>query len=160
MTASNGSWISIWICSNSNDDSHSCPIVAPKYVTCLYAFQNTEKYFLCCCRRWHCPGKQNFQNTIDIRIQVFVYKFQYLTKMAFGLTWFVGYNSHLAFHYFYFKSKLFMGLQICPISIRNMQFILFFFKFVWIDRPEIDLRFSPNEPLTRLTSALGTGNTI
>jgi hypothetical protein len=38
-------------------------------------------------------------------------------KMAFGLTWFVGYNSHLAFHYFYFKSKLFMGLQICPISI-------------------------------------------
>jgi hypothetical protein len=127
MTASNESWMSVWICSNSNGDSHSCPIVAPKYVICLYAFQNTEKYFLCCCTRWHC--KQNFQNTIDIRIQVFVCKFQYLTKMAFGLTWFVGYNSYLAFHYFYLKSELFLGLQICPISIINMQFILFF-KFV------------------------------
>jgi hypothetical protein len=46
MTASNESWMSIWICSNSNGDSHSCPIVAPKYVVCLYAFQNTETYYI------------------------------------------------------------------------------------------------------------------
>jgi hypothetical protein len=51
-----------------------------RVIMSLYTFQNIERFFGCCCRGWDC--KQNFQNTMAIRIQVFVYWFQCLTKMT------------------------------------------------------------------------------
>jgi hypothetical protein len=63
--------LNVWICSNVKTDSLSCHIVARKYV--FTRFKTLKG-------GWHC--KVNFQNTIEMRIPFFAYKFQRLTKMA------------------------------------------------------------------------------
>ena len=51
------------------------PIVVPvqlwRVIMSLYTFQNTERFFYCCCRGWHC--RQTLQYTMAIRMQVFAY---------------------------------------------------------------------------------------
>jgi hypothetical protein len=74
-----GGWIAyLWclICSNTKADGLPCHTVAR-----LYTFQNTERSFGCCSRGWHC--RIHFQNTIEMRIHLFVYKFHKLL-----LAWF------------------------------------------------------------------------
>ena len=61
--------VSVYASSNAKADSLSCPIVESRYV--FTRFRKAEGSFGCCC-----------QNTIDIRIQVFVCKYQCLTKIA------------------------------------------------------------------------------
>ena len=57
--------VCVYASSNAKADSLSCPIMESRYV--FTRFKKAERSFGCCC-----------QNTIDIRIQVFVCKYQCL----------------------------------------------------------------------------------
>jgi len=59
----------LWICSNAK--AIVVPVQLWRVIMSLYTFQNTERFFGCCCRGWHC--KQKLQYTMAIRMQVFAY---------------------------------------------------------------------------------------
>ena len=104
--------------SNAKGDSLSCPTVESRY---FFTRFKTLKYLSpVACRGWHC--KQNFQNAIDIWKTIFFYKFQCLTTMAWVYL-VCGIKIPPCFSYVYLNGKLFMSLQICPISIINLNSI-------------------------------------
>jgi hypothetical protein len=112
-TASNGSCMCLCI---------HMPVAMPRLIIfpvplwrvdmSVHGSKNAERSFGCCCGEWHC--KQNFQNTRDIWIRVFVYKFQYLIQIA-RVYLVCGVCLPPCIPSFYFYGKLFMSLQICPI---------------------------------------------
>ena len=80
--ACNGSWMSMWICGNDQAHSHSCPIVARKYVFTRFKTLNDISDVAVV---GSIVSKLFKIYTIDIQTQVFVYKFQCLTMMEFPL---------------------------------------------------------------------------
>jgi hypothetical protein len=71
---------------------------------------------------WHC--QHNFQHTTDFRMQVFFclqVLMSHKDELVLPGLW---YSSHLAFHFVYSRVNPSWVLQICSISIINMQFIL------------------------------------
>jgi hypothetical protein len=68
--------VCVYASSNAKADSLSCPIVESRYV--FTRFKKAERPFDCC---WWRVALQ-VKISIGIRMQVFVYKFQCLTQIA------------------------------------------------------------------------------
>jgi hypothetical protein len=139
----------------SHKVSLSCPIVEGKYVFKKNTFQNAERSFGYC---RGCHYKPNFLNTIDIRIQVFVYRFQCLTRRVY--TWSkkmeskVGIISHKPG-----KVKPSLCETLEPVN-KNLYPNIYCIYKIWLIMTPSAIAETPNATLTRLASDIGTGNTM
>ena len=124
------------LCGNDQAHSHSCPIVARKYVFARFKTLNDISDF-----------------AVEGGIVSKLFK-------IYNRYWDTSFCLQVPMSH---KDGIPTLLSICPmaISIINMQLILLFslFKLIGINNCARH-RFSPSSPLSSLTSDLGTSNTV